>query len=910
VEEAAEAVLQIGEDNRALADEIQKYMVPFDKNLSHAYFRFDIPYMNTFYEYSQKSKILTDLASWFDEPKVKTQFEYAAAILKTNNFPTSPEDLVALTSLSSLMRALSTAGYAFESLIISDIITNYILYESASDNEGSFRKLGIAFEAERIASETLAKHEAYVNGNKYQLPDDVRSEAAVIYGIAAYDDPDHGGNRQPGQLLTIFDYVAAIYYCLQIVREGDKSRMDEPRMFKYMKQFFSVLDMPRAADPSIIDKMEELLQVGAISAMCEAASVQLLHNVKSLAYNGSFISQVKYAVKETSLKGMNEIIVEPIANMYALWMENEGQDETTDEGIVTILMAAPQNKSLNNSWALVNLAVKRTLWAKPEDFKDMNDVDVVSRCLKLRTSRAEAWKSEHLELLLPAVQRGWFGLAEKGLSYKELNSSKLFEKDDNFHRRADLALQEAVKAGYPFIMKKILECMGLELCKKRINVPDSQGLTPYHLACKHRAPKEIFRLLQILTTEKNHKDNNGRTPLSYCFPKQDEVPPVYQSVVEMITEFSLPTITPTDKPKVYGGYYRGNPTRVEPRTQSFRLILDQLLSRNANPVLEDASGMTPAHRAAKEGWGDNLDVFFMYSYGEFPKWTGELLKLLDNENRSILDHARLAGNKGDIQGREDIVEDEMEKRDIPIPQRMNFTTGTLQDQWISIPLGRARPPVNPQPATPLAPPQNYTTALSQQPIRPPEVHVYHDPTIPSTKPTNLSPSSVPPLHAPRFSPSQVPSIQSSSPCIDGPSASPRFPPAQLYQDPSFSTNTSSTLSNAAPSASPRFPAAQVYQDLNFPSSAPSPSAPPNTQPLHSPTPNQQYPPNQAYPTTQPRPQTQQYQPIQQYPPVQQLFSNQQYPDNPQYQGQQQSAQQQPQGSNEGRRSKFFGKFKK
>ena len=54
--------------------------------------------------------------------------------------------MVALASLASLLRALSVAGYARESLTISDILTNYILYESDSDSNGSFRKLCIAYE--------------------------------------------------------------------------------------------------------------------------------------------------------------------------------------------------------------------------------------------------------------------------------------------------------------------------------------------------------------------------------------------------------------------------------------------------------------------------------------------------------------------------------------------------------------------------------------------------------------------------------------------------------------------------------------------------------------------------------------------------------------------------------------------
>ena len=852
MEDAAKAVLKIGETNRKLADEIEKYMIPFDKNLSNAYFRFDIPILNTFYEYAQKSKIQANLASWSNEPKVSTQFGYAASICKTINFPTSPEDLVALASLSSLMRALSIAGYAFESEIISDVIANYILYESAADNERSFRKLGIAFEAERLASVILAKHKAYVEGNGHQLPDDVRSEATVIYGAAAYDDKGHGGNRPLGQLLNVFDYVAAIYYCLSNLRQGEKYVTDQ-RMLKHMQQLSSVIELPRVTDPLLVDRLTELLEVGAISAMCEAASVQLLQNFKSLAYNGSFIRQLKEIVWRINLEGMDETLVEPIANLYALWMENRTGYEDLDDGIATLLMAAPHNKSLNNSWALVNLAVKRTLWAPPEDFNNVNDDDVVSRCLKFRVSHAERWKSKHLELLIPAVHRGWFGLLQKGLGGRELNSSRLFERDEKFTHKSDSALQEAVKAGYPFIIKKFLECLTVEVCRDRIDMSDSEGLTPYHLACKHRAPKEVFRLIQVLTTEKDHKDRHGRTPLSYCFPKQDEVPPVYQSVIDMVTEFSLPTVTPTDKPKAYGGRYRGNPKEVDPRTESFRLILDQLLCRNANPVIEDDSGMTPVHRAAKEGWGDNLDVFFMHNHGNFPKWTRRLLNMLDKDKRSILDYARMAGNRGDIQGREDIIEDEMRKRDILISERMNLTTGTLQNQWVKIPAGRTRPPANPQPVAPPAPPQNYTMAIPQQPIRPTEVHIYQDPSIPSTRPENTtSPPNLPPSPASRMS--------------------------------------------------PRFPEAQVYQDPNFPSASPTPSTPSSMQP----------PPYQRHASDQGYPQYQQPSATQQYFPALQGNSN------PHYQEQQQQPQhhpqhqpqQQPHGSNEGKRSKFLGKFRK
>ncbi len=184
----------------------------------------------------------------------------------------------------------------------------------------------------------------------------------------------------------------------------------------------------------------------------------------------------------------------------------------------------------------------------------------------------------------------------------------------------------------------------------------------------------------------------------------------------------------------------------------------------------------------------------------------------------------------------------------------------MQDQWVTISMGRPRPPV---PAAPPAPTPSYTMA---QPIRPPEVHVYQDPSIPSTRPVNIASSPAPPSNATRSSHATVPLDHGSLTTGSAPSAPPRFYPPQVYHHPRIATSSSS---HAAPFTAPTM------------------------QPPYSATANQQ---------------AQTYSPYQQPPSMQQYQSQltQQYPPSSQYQGGQQASQ----GSNEGKRSRFFGKFKK
>lgn len=102
---------------------------------------------------------------------------------------------------------------------------------------------------------------------------------------------------------------------------------------------------------------------------------------------------------------------------------------------------------------------------------------------------------------------------------------------------------------------------------------------PLQLACMHRAPKDVFRLLFVLGADINTQCHRGRTPLHYYFPNQDALPSVYEEVMSLIADHSLPTITPLDKPTVH---LEGGCQSVEAHVRDFTAIIGQLLSRHAD----------------------------------------------------------------------------------------------------------------------------------------------------------------------------------------------------------------------------------------------------------------------------------------------------------------------------------------
>jgi hypothetical protein len=199
--------------------------------------------------------------------------------------------------------------------------------------------------------------------------------------------------------------------------------------------------------------------------------------------------------------------------------------------------------------------------------------------------------------------------------------------------------------------------------------------------------------------------------------------------MNIISDHALPTIAPLDMPQTYGIDGRGN--AIDPRAYDFRVIVKELLCCNADMSIPDQDGMTPLHMAAKEGWGDNLDLFFLHDQDRASRLQRTCLGICDDAGLTVLDHARMTGIGDVVNGGEDIIVSEMRKRAMEIPPKPPQPP-MMDRKWT---IGKKRSP---------APTPSHSEA------------------------------------------SNVPTANSS------PQPRAQFPPAQVYQDPEFATSASNS----------------------------------------------------------------------------------------------------------------------
>lgn len=99
------------------------------------------------------------------------------------------------------------------------------------------------------------------------------------------------------------------------------------------------------------------LELATLAVSCEAGTTQALRGFKGLSYNGSLLRRVHCVLLNTSLKGVSQIILGPIANMLttSIWMNNWSPFE--DDAIIKLPDAA--SIKADDNWSLVNLVVGR-----------------------------------------------------------------------------------------------------------------------------------------------------------------------------------------------------------------------------------------------------------------------------------------------------------------------------------------------------------------------------------------------------------------------------------------------------------------------------------------------------------------------------------------------------------------------
>lgn len=703
-----EACSRISDENKRIANEIERFVLPHDKMLKSAYFRFEAPEQVSFFEHSELPSIVSSVKTWSQSATGSTLAARAASLLDSDNFPATPEDHIALASLASLLKALVTYGYMHEAQLVADAISNFILYEGASGGHGSFLKAKTATAIETLSGTFRSFGKAYEFLDPRMQYEDSRSAAQALNGLMTWHNRLLKEDQPPQELQTPSDFAAGAYFFLTLAGSGDHDTLQQTNYQPLFRQLSSAVGVNLEVTPVFISRMQTLLELSSLAALCEAGNVELLRGCKRLLYNGAVIRHLHKTLITKPLDDMAECVLSPIANALALSMRVNNWTPLRDDGVASLLKSG--SVSSNNPWSFVNLAIERIRLKGKLDSQEASSTIALSACENVLSFNAKLFEARKSTLATLSVKNGYFGLLTKCLTLENLtvplsktDSDPCPESLHIFNHTLDSdennLLHLSMRLGFTEVAKFIIECLGMTRGKTIINSGNARGQTPLHLACMHRAPRGIFTLLWILGADRNVKCNLGRTPLHYCFPDQQFLPSPWNVVLQMLEDYALPTTVPIDLPKAYGPYGKGN--GIDPRTFDFRVIIRDLVLRKADMTVTDKDYMTPLHLAAREGWGDNLDILLIQTGGDFSKSQEICLQLRDAAGFTVLDYARKTGIKGALKGGENIVVAEMKKRGMDtLSERLVTPTNT----------GRTEPrPTNvhipsPRPSEETAPP--------------------------------------------------------------------------------------------------------------------------------------------------------------------------------------------------------------
>ena len=657
-----------------------------------------------------------------ESDKESTKRAIATTELTQHPFPTTPENQIAISSLAFLLQSLLVSGYASEAVMITDAISNFILYEAASDGDGSFRKVALAAESSKLGSRIQRTHEEYANESGKKAAELAQSTGERLLKVMAYGASDEEGMPSAGMPQSLFDYAAIAYYSLVSLRRGDEAAIADTRHAFAPRESAKLLDLPSSEAPSV-DQLAYLLELITLAALCETGTTQALRGTESLTYFGPLIQHLHAVLLSTRLTGVSLSLLSPIANYLATCVRTKVWSSFRDDAIISLINAG--NSRSAEAWSMANLAVERVSLEIMTPTRDIHP-DIIQTCLACLQRHSQLWVERSAPTSTMCIENGWLGLLVRQLGNQELVSD--FEINSGKRRLslcAEADMHQTVTLGHSYTMKVILEISDIAFSQRLASLPNAHGQTPLHLACKHRAPKEIFRLLEVLRSDVNKQCDRGLTPLHYCFPDQNTLPSVYEPIMTMIHEYHLPTTIPLDKPQIFMNRLF---KIIEPRVLSFRTIIEHLLSQQANISITDHEGLTSLHTAAKNGWGDNLDIFFQMTGPDVERSQTFCLEHRDKAGFTVLNHVRnVVAEEGMDRGEEKLVQ-EMEDRGMEIPAITNYDRWNMEPQWRKMKLtARPRTPV------PNAPPGAYDIPQPPQSPQPdmalPTTFVYEDPDV-------------------------------------------------------------------------------------------------------------------------------------------------------------------------------------
>jgi hypothetical protein len=647
--------------------------LPHDEVLRSTYFRFDLPEELPFFEFEAKDLILAQTVQYLKAREIATHAARAVSMLEEEDFPDTWEDQIALSSLASLLTTFMSKGYHKEGEMVSDSISSYTLYETTKFDSGSHWKLIMAASADQLALFVEQQLPWSKPGAEDKNVSGPFSPAFYLNSSMAYCQFEgHMGGAKPPEVLpefsTLSDFAAASYFFLTAARRRDPQELQSSLFINILRQLSTSVSMIAELTPTLIVRVETLLKISSLAVLCEAAFTETLSAESRILLSGNFIRRLSGSILQSELMNVDVHFLEPVANAISAIIRLGNWPAYRDPLIIKLL-SLPVAKTMDY-WGFVNLAVEREHMRIGVNAADpigkMEEV-CVKACQNLMAEQNPHFQTARKELALLAVERGYIGLLRKLLEADDLRSPPRTDKPRPSAAAGHLIysitdkggnnlLHLSARRGFLPVHKMIVESLGTVRSKSALSSLNYDGLAPLHIACLRRGDIDIMLLCLYAGGDLNQLSSTGRTALHYCFPEKEKINEYLPGLEDFVQKHKLLITMPVRPASVHGLYNEDK--KIENRTFMLRGIIRQLYCRGGKLTIQDHSGATPAHLAARNGWGINTDLLFIKSGAEAEKELEQCLRLRDNDNNSILATMRISG---DIDG-EKIISTEMRKR--------------------------------------------------------------------------------------------------------------------------------------------------------------------------------------------------------------------------------------------------------
>lgn len=630
----AENCLQMLKTSEHQHFEMQDSLVLSEKVMGAVY-RFDLPKEIPFFEHEARDRIRNEVVEWLGSESVSAKVTESISILQKDVFPSNNEDLVVISSWSGLMVELAFAGYSQEMQYVSDVISNLLLYGRGGGTQSAAQKLLMAIDVQNLASKVnMRKYVPPVTDSGAPSADHSRITQLLRQIVSADGDESLPEGFAANDLQTLSEVTAGAYWTLR--KAVEYKNKDAASVFLQVMTEMSRLVAP-TAEPTA--DLQKLLEISSLASLCEAAKIEALRGNRNLIDNRILIKHVCRIVSTVEMSNINSWILAPIAAAVALSFRIDKGTTYRHISLDNLLStAAPSNAGF---WALADLALEvmdhRHSQTESEDGDSIPDLyaDVIRRAK--RKLRTELPQTRAL-----SVAGGYCALLSICIPHRsDYQRSTLSEIPK--HERDEL-MHLAVTKGFSFVTAHLISIFGELTSREAVKSINETGQTPLHVACINRAPPQLFALLWPLRPDVNARCDNGKTPLTYCFPAQLQTPEYSAAMYSIVDRYGLPTTVPRDMRTpvdLWTGtqWWLGRTAWFETRSWDLRVLILQLLSQNADVRVQDNEGLTPIHTGFVNGWRENAALVVEGCARLWPDRFVECRNLKDDTGRRYMDYA-------------------------------------------------------------------------------------------------------------------------------------------------------------------------------------------------------------------------------------------------------------------------------